>query len=77
VEIRLNILGHIQRGGNPSVFERLMAYGFINFALTSQKSGAVVYNSAKLKMISFEKPTNRYTLNKHKLNLVKNLMGLN
>jgi len=76
VETRLSILGHIQRGGSPSVFERLMAYEFVNFALTSQKNGIVVYKNSKFKVISFYKETNRYVLDKHKLNLAKKLMGL-
>ncbi len=33
VESRVSVLGHIQRGGNPSVYDRLMAYKFINFAI--------------------------------------------
>ena len=33
VESRVSVLGHIQRGGNPSVYDRLMAYKFVNFAI--------------------------------------------
>jgi len=33
VESRVTVLGHIQRGGNPSVYDRLMAYKFINYAI--------------------------------------------
>jgi 6-phosphofructokinase 1 len=33
IESRVSILGHIQRGGNPSIYDRLMAYKFINYAI--------------------------------------------
>ncbi len=29
IESRVSILGHIQRGGNPTIYDRLMAYKFI------------------------------------------------
>jgi len=33
IESRVNVLGHLQRGGNPSVKDRLMAYKFITYAI--------------------------------------------
>lgn len=33
IESRVSILGHIQRGGNPSIYDRLMAYKFITHAV--------------------------------------------
>ena len=33
IESRVSILGHIQRGGNPTVYDRLMAYKFITYAI--------------------------------------------
>ncbi|MDA7817799.1 6-phosphofructokinase [Sulfurimonas sp.] len=33
IESRVVVLGHIQRGGNPTVYDRLMAYKFINYAI--------------------------------------------
>lgn len=39
MESRVSVLGHIQRGGNPSIYDRLMAYKFINFALNGLLSG--------------------------------------
>lgn len=33
IESRVSVLGHIQRGGNPSIYDRLMAYKFVNFAI--------------------------------------------
>ncbi|WP_324171196.1 6-phosphofructokinase [Sulfurimonas sp.] len=33
IESRVSILGHIQRGGNPTIYDRLMAYKFITYAI--------------------------------------------
>ena len=33
IESRVSILGHIQRGGNPTIYDRLMAYKFISHAI--------------------------------------------
>jgi len=32
-ESRVSVLGHIQRGGNPSVHDRLMAFSFVTYAI--------------------------------------------
>ena len=39
IESRVSVLGHIQRGGNPSVKDRLMAYKFIVNAIDALLSG--------------------------------------
>jgi 6-phosphofructokinase 1 len=39
IEARVSILGHIQRGGNPSIYDRLMAYKFVNFAIDGLVDG--------------------------------------
>ena len=33
IEARVSVLGHMQRGGNPSIYDRLMAYKFVNNAI--------------------------------------------
>ncbi|HEX5623755.1 MAG TPA: 6-phosphofructokinase [Sulfuricurvum sp.] len=38
-ESRVTILGHIQRGGNPSVYDRLMAYQFVTYAMDALLEG--------------------------------------
>lgn len=38
-ESRVSILGHIQRGGNPSVYDRLMAYKFVTYAIDALLEG--------------------------------------
>ncbi len=39
VESRVSVLGHIQRGGNPTSRDRLMAYRFVHFAIDGLLSG--------------------------------------
>jgi len=50
IESRVSILGHIQRGGNPSIYDRLMAYKFIAHAidglLDNKKESVVCYTKS-------------------------------
>lgn len=39
IESRATILGHVQRGGNPTVKDRLMAYEFVSKAMEALLSG--------------------------------------
>ena len=47
IESRVTILGHVQRGGNPSIYDRLMAYKFVNHAidglLNNQNESVICY----------------------------------
>ena len=47
IEARVVILGHTQRGGNPTIYDRLMAYKFVNHAvdalLNSVYSSVICY----------------------------------
>lgn len=47
VESRVTVLGHTQRGGNPTTYDRLMAYKFVNYAidglLSDKKSSVICY----------------------------------
>jgi len=64
MESRVMILGHIQRGGNPTVYDRLMAFDFVTHAvdglLKGNKSSVVCYNKGgfnhkKIKEVAFKK----------------------
>jgi 6-phosphofructokinase 1 len=48
IESRTVVLGHMQRGGNPTVYDRLMAFDFVTHAidglLEGKKSFVVCYN---------------------------------
>jgi len=49
LETRISILGHIQRGGNPTVYDRMMAFKFVIGAVehlmkTKDSNKIIVYN---------------------------------
>ncbi len=66
IESRVIILGHVQRGGNPTVYDRLMAFHFathtIDTILKEHKSFVTCYNSRgfehkKIEDVAFKKST--------------------
>jgi len=64
LETRVSILGHIQRGGNPTVRDRLMAFDFtitaMDYLLTSTDSNkVVVYKDSKFKLIEIDEVVSR------------------
>jgi len=78
-EARETILGHIQRGGNPTVFERLMAYKFISFTLDNleNKNKIVTFYKDKFFLRNIDEIINsNYQLDKYMLQLAKPLMGV-
>lgn len=52
MESRVMVLGHTQRGGNPSVYDRLMAFDFVTHAidglLAKKRCSVVCYNKGGL-----------------------------
>ncbi|OQX60145.1 MAG: 6-phosphofructokinase [Helicobacteraceae bacterium 4484_230] len=59
LETRISILGHIQRGGNPTVHDRMMAFEFtigaIDHLLESKNANKViVYNKGEFQLIDIE-----------------------
>ncbi|MBL0721887.1 MAG: 6-phosphofructokinase [Sulfurovum sp.] len=68
LETRVSILGHIQRGGNPTVRDRLMAFDFtvtaMNHLLNSSNSNkVVVYRDGDFTLIEIEEVVSkRYNL---------------
>ncbi len=63
VESRVSVLGHIQRGGNPSSRDRLMAYRFVQFAmeglLKGEKEKIVCYSNSQFNYKSITDVANR------------------
>ncbi|WP_309496250.1 6-phosphofructokinase [Sulfurovum sp.] len=64
IESRVMVLGHIQRGGNPTVHDRLMAYHFVTQSidrlLEGNKSSVICYtnggfNHKKIENVAFKK----------------------
>lgn len=78
IESRVTVLGHIQRGGNPTVYDRLMAYQFVTHAidalLEGRENSVVCYtkNHFNYKSIN-EVAYNKYQIDESLLNFVKNL----
>ncbi|MBD3842029.1 MAG: 6-phosphofructokinase [Campylobacterales bacterium] len=81
IESRATILGHIQRGGNPTVFDRLMASEFttyaIDYLLQHEKSTSViVYNGGKFEFVSIEYVnSNKYQIKQELLHLAQRVMN--
>jgi len=71
VESRVTVLGHIQRGGNPSVYDRLMAYKFINYAVDgltlSYDKSIICYTNDGFKYKSIDEVVNTPFELDHKL----------
>jgi 6-phosphofructokinase 1 len=63
IDTRITVLGHVQRGGSPTVFERLMANEFITFSidklLESKIEAVIVYKDSKFKFIDIGKTSNK------------------
>ncbi len=80
-EARTTILGHIQRGGSPTVLERLRAAEFIEVALDNFEktpNKIVTFYDDKFILRNLDEIVNsKYKLDKRMLNLAKPLMGLN
>ena len=76
LETRVSILGHIQRGGNPTVYDRMMAFEFtikaIDYLLSHNCSNkVVVYNKGEFSFMEIkEVVSNKYMLPQHFLDSV-------
>jgi len=78
-ESRTTILGHIQRGGSPTVFERIMAHKFISFAIDNikNKNKIVTFYKDRFILRDIDKIVNsNYKLDEYMLQLAKPLMGV-
>ncbi|WP_373072307.1 6-phosphofructokinase [Sulfurimonas sp.] len=72
MESRVSVLGHIQRGGNPSIYDRLMAYKFVNQAVDALLNGRdesiVCYTQKGFEYKSIDEVTKPYKLDTSLLN---------
>jgi 6-phosphofructokinase 1 len=68
LEARITTLGHIQRGGNPTVYDRLIASEFVIYSLDkligmSNNHHAIVYKSGSFDFIDIQTITDgKYTI---------------
>ena len=79
IESRVTILGHIQRGGNPSTHDRLMAYKFITQAidglLTGREDSIICYNNSHFNYKSIDEVVNKpYKLDPELLKLAHKII---
>jgi 6-phosphofructokinase 1 len=75
-ECRATILGHTQRGGNPTVYDRLMAYKFVTYAvdglLNGQTDSVVCYTQSHFNYKSIDDVAlNPYQLDPELIELAK------
>jgi 6-phosphofructokinase 1 len=58
-EVRVSVLGHIQRGGTPSAYDRVSAsklgYAAVEALMDDQKSVMVGFNNSELDLVPFRK----------------------
>ena len=78
IESRVSVLGYIQRGGNPTVYDRLMAYKFISHAidglLDNRDESVICFNDGGFSYKSIhEVADQKYTLDKELLNNLKDI----
>jgi 6-phosphofructokinase 1 len=81
IESRVSVLGHIQRGGTPTVYERLMAYKFVSHAidalLDGVKESVVCFNDGGLNLKSIDAVAkSRYTLDEELLKNFKEMQNV-
>lgn len=80
IETRATILGHIQRGGNPTVFDRLMAAKFVTNAVerleTSHKSAVITYKDSGFIFRSVEEiNSGKYEIDPKLISLARKLIN--
>lgn len=79
LETRVTILGHIQRGGSPSVFDRMMAFDFtiqaVDYLLNHKNTNKViVFNNGQFSFLDIETVVNgKYEISKHLLDTINYL----
>lgn len=75
-ESRVSVLGHIQRGGNPSVYDRLMAFKFVTYAIDALLEGKnhsiICYNKSHFNFKTIDEVAlHPYRLDEELLNLAR------
>jgi len=79
LDTKISILGHIQRGGNPSVYDRMMAFEFviksIDYLLKHNNSNKIItYNKGVFDFADTKDiATNKHQLPKYLLDAIKYL----
>jgi 6-phosphofructokinase 1 len=81
METRATVLGYVQRGGNPTVFDRLMAAKFVEYAVdyledeTKEGGSVVVYQGSQCKLVPIDYVLSEsYQLDEKLLDMAKDMM---
>ena len=80
MEARVTVLGHMQRGGNPTIHDRLMAYKFTTYAIDALvdniSESVICYNHAKFEYKSIDYVANTpFTLDPELIQLGSTILG--
>jgi len=76
LETRVSVLGHIQRGGNPTVTDRLMAFEFVIHAIdhllhSDNANKVVVYRDGEYRLMEIDDVvSNSYTIDSELLSTI-------
>ncbi len=74
METRITILGHIQRGGNPSIKDRLLGFGFVVEAIEALARGEeghiVIYKQGSFSTLSLDEALKPYKIDTEILSLI-------
>ncbi len=80
IETRATILGHIQRGGNPTVYDRLMAVEFVTYAVdklineNSNEGLVIVYAEGKFEFVTIDYVnSNKYATKQNLLDMAEDM----
>ncbi len=79
VESRLSVLGHIQRGGNPTSYDRLMAYKFVTYAINALLQGVddsvICFNNSNFELKKLDEVANEtFRMDEDLLQLARSLI---
>jgi 6-phosphofructokinase 1 len=81
IETRATILGHVQRGGNPTVYDRLMAVEFVKFAIDKLLDGnnsdglVIVYENGNFDFKSIDYiNSSKYSIKQSLLDMAKDMI---
>lgn len=80
MEARVTILGHMQRGGNPTIHDRLMAYKFTTYAIDALRDNlhesVICYNHGKFEYKSIDYVANTpFSLDPELIKISATLLG--
>jgi 6-phosphofructokinase 1 len=77
IEARVTVLGHTQRGGNPTIYDRMMAYKFITYAIDGLLDGkcesVICFTKSNFKYNSIEEVASKaYKIDSELLDFMEN-----